>query len=292
MKLGSCVALTAGAITLAFVACSYPEFVFDGGGGGSAASGTGGGNGGGGLTTTGTGTPTGTTGTGTGTETGTGAGTPAGSALRCTHLGMQAECDTGQKCTIVNPANGTLGCINAGATPEFAACTSNEQCGAAAWCDEPSGVCKPICDDVATCRNTYGLAEGTVCSVTKQGGQTVLGGLKVCSAHCNPGNGVPCKQDGGAVNCAFGVELQEWDCMSSGNVDTDGECSHTRDCRPWLACGPDGVCRPWCSSVGDCCSSCKIYCFCQPCDNLSSPVSYGGSSIGACRASESKWCCL
>lgn len=279
-----------GAFAFVVAACDDP---FDSVGGGSGGTATGPAGGAGGQTsTTGTGTGTATPGgTTTGTDSGVETGTPTGAGPACTALGTQDECEPGQKCTVVDPASGTLGCLPAGAAPDFAVCTSNQQCGVASWCDEPTGVCRPICPDVALCTGTYGLAVGTVCAPTQHGGQTVLGGLKLCSAHCHPATGVPCRQDAGPVTCAFDDLLADWDCMSSGGVEVDGDCAETRDCAAGLACGLDAVCRPWCTDVNACCSSCKIYCFCQACNAMAAELSFDGTPYGSCGAAESRWCC-
>ena len=241
-------------------------------GGGAGAGGVAGG-----TTNSGTGGALGGSGgTGAGASGGTGGGGAA-----CTQIGQQDTCTTGLKCTVVDPAAGTVGCASAGTTPDFQACTANEQCGVSAWCDEPTGVCRPICVDSTSCSDTFGLGQGSTCSPTQQGGQMVLGGLKVCTAHCNPENDAPCISGDVAVTCAWRSTPNDWDCMVSGGAGEGDGCTEGWDCSPGLTCGPDGSCQPWCTGPDTCCGSCVVG-FCPACRGLSPPEVYAGQTLGAC----------
>ena len=170
MRLGTSLALFAGGLTLAANACDYPEFSFR-----RAA------------------TDAGTTSSGGGGQGGVAGGTggTGATAPECGPIGGPANCPPAEKCTIVDPIVGTAGCVPYGAISNFAVCTTNEQCGALSWCDQPTGVCRPVCVDAAQCLS-YALGLGTQCAPTLQDGQPVTGGLKVCTVYCNFQDNVPC----------------------------------------------------------------------------------------------------
>src|SRR5512136_2115300 len=57
----------------------------------------------------------------------------------------------GASTTSSTVGTGTLGCVAVGATPDFALCLENTDCGPNSWCDEPTGVCRPVCHDQSDC---------------------------------------------------------------------------------------------------------------------------------------------
>jgi hypothetical protein len=256
---------------LGAVSCSavlgYDDVAPSGGAGNTASGGAGGALGG-------------TGGTGAGTTGGTGGA--GGAAPECALLGQQDSCGAGSKCTIVDAIVGTLGCVTAGTAPDFQACTSNEQCGVFSWCDQPTGVCRPICLDSTTCTDVFGLATGSTCAPTQQGGQAVMGGLKVCTAHCNPQDSQPCVGSTVPVTCAWRSSPGDWDCMvSGGGGDGDG-CSEGWDCLPGLTCGAyDHTCQPWCDTPNGCCGSC-VACVCNACVAFAVALVYDTQELGAC----------
>ena len=219
---------------------------------------------------------------GAGATGGTAGSAGAGGALpECTHLGQQDTCGADRKCTIVDPNTGTLGCVASGSTPDFGACTSNEECATSSWCDDATGVCRPICQDAETCAQLLG--GGSVCAPTTQGGHPVVGNLQVCTAHCNPTTNVPCL--GGpnvAVSCAWRSARNDWDCVLSGGK-ADGEaCTDGWECSPGLLCAPDHTCQPPCTAPLGCCGSC-VLCVCDSsCEPFSPQLFHDGQEIGAC----------
>jgi hypothetical protein len=261
MKLGTSLALLAGGLALVANACDYPEFSFREGAGAVTSTG---GNAGQGGALGGSG----------------GSGATGGAAPECTPIGSPGGCLEGNKCTVVDPTLGTPGCVPAGSTPDFQACAANAECGAYSWCDDPTGVCRPVCPDATTCTNVFGLGAGTTCAATEQGGQAVMGGLKVCTAHCNPNDSTPCRSVDTAVTCSWRSTPGDWDCMVSGGVGHGDGCTNGWDCSPQLACAPNGTCQPWCDAPGCCCTQCIVVC--GGCEAFGVAPVYNGQSLGAC----------
>jgi hypothetical protein len=266
MKLATSLALLAGALALWANACDYPTFHFRAGAGAGTTTSSGGGPGGTG---------------GSGASPG-GSGGSGGVGPECTLLGQQDTCGAGRKCTVIDAILGTLGCVTAGTAPDFQACTSNEECGVFSWCDQPTGVCRPICLDSTTCTNVFGLGAGSTCAPTQQDGAAVMGGLKGCTAHCNPQDSQPCVGGAVPVTCAWRSSPGDWDCMvSGGGGDGDG-CTEGWDCQPGLACGAyDHTCQPWCDAPDGCCTTC-VACVCGACEAFGVALVYDGLPLGAC----------
>ena len=109
----------------------------------------------------------------------------------------------------------------------------------------------------------------------------MLGGLKVCSAHCNPNDNTPCISGDPKVTCAWRSARNDWDCMVSGGANEGGGCSNGWDCSPGLACGPNNTCQPWCTGPDTCCGPC-VATYCATCYGLSAPEVYEGQTLGGC----------
>jgi hypothetical protein len=282
MKLGYWLGILAGASVLAAGACDYPTFGWGPAGTQTGTGGTGGG-GGSGAGAVGAG---GTTGSSTSTThpTTTGGGGSGGTVTTtepsCTQLGKQDICGSSGKCTVVDPSQGTLGCMARGNVADFAVCADNSDCGVSSWCDDVTGVCKPICADVDACTGTYGLTAGTVCNATTLGGQPVFGGLKVCSSHCDPMSPSRCSNSAGATNCVLLSTSQDWDCVASGGGGDGADCSADRDCAKGYACANE-TCSSYCANVYGCCGACYLLA-CQACQGFSSAQFYGVNEIGTC----------
>ncbi len=243
MKLGYSLALMASGLALGVNACDYPEFKFS-------------------KVVPDAGTSSGGQGGGLGGNGGSGAGGTGGGQPACSPVGKPGDCPPSTKCTVVDTVMGTADCVPYGSTPDFQACTSTEQCGAFSWCDEPTGVCRPVCTSAGECFTTFGLGIGTLCGPTVAGGSTVMGGLQVCTAHCNPQDNLPCVTGGtNPVTCAWRSSPSpgDWDCIVSGGAGEGAGCAESWDCQPGLTCGAyDHTCQPWCTTPGCCCTQCVV----------------------------------
>jgi hypothetical protein len=211
---------------------------------------------------------------GAGPTTSTSSTSTSSTGPACSPVGLQGDCGAGQKCTVVDAATGEAGCIAAGVTADYAACLSNANCGPGSWCDEPTGVCKPVCGDTEDCTNA---GFGT-CLQARLGGQLVQG-MMVCTAHCSPTALDPCGAD---VNCVLSGAPNDSDCYLSGGKDGLDVCTESRECAPGLVCAPDGYCVEWCpeAEIGQCCGLCLASC--TPCQPLDPPLFYGGVAMPAC----------
>ncbi len=254
---------------LLYSACVFPEFNYldegsggDGGGVGGAITSGGFGGGGGMATTVG------------GGDAGSG-GTP----LPCevANLGLTGLCPANQKCTVVNPTTGEVGCGTAGTKARWATCTDDSDCQDGDFCDLNRHVCKPFCRNVADCD----AFEGECVPAKQQGASNppdIPGNVKTCVAMCSPLNGAPCPS-GQNVTCAY-IGGNRFDCAESENLNIGSECDEQTDCALTLGCVDTlGLsCEQWCSPIG----SNHPNCFIINCSSLGTQLFYKGMEIGSC----------
>jgi hypothetical protein len=276
---------------LAFAACGYPSFTFNGTGGAtttitgaggttSSTSATGGGGAGGGTTTTTTTTTT----TGTGGMGGScdvlhpGGGT-------CEYLpGAECGCEQAQKCGVINETTGEAKCVLIGANPlpVWSKCNSDGDCAAGTFCDHGTSVCKKICNNVGECPS------GAQCipAIKKNTASTEIPGLKVCTAHCDPMNGSPC---GSNLTCYYDVAEAEFDCSATKKLGPGASCQFAGDCDKGLVCvgtqGGGSTCERWCHPTNDFVPSPFCVQFFEGkdyCVGVNVEVQYNGDSYGTC----------
>jgi hypothetical protein len=277
MRLGSLGRALCG---IALVACGYPDFQFGVGstttsvGGSTGGSGGSGGTAGAGKGAGGAGAQAGAAGSGGSANTTTtdfGGGGSGGAGPIC-ELGTSSGCLSTQKCSVVDPATGELGCVTAGSRPDWSKCMQNADCGLAAYCEGFTRVCKPICDGADDCV-THAEAQ---CVQAQQGSGDPVVGLTVCTAHCNPIQTPPCDGAHGAVTCGYRAAVGALDCFASGNVGVGDSCTTDADCAPGLAC--TGECREWCQPPGWN-NGCGVI---EDCEARNPAVYYEGEQYGVC----------
>jgi len=249
-----------GTLTL-FAACGFPDFQYEteGEGGSSSTTGTGGGTGG---TITG---GTGGTSTGQAGEGGTGG---------CS-LYEPGGCEPGQKCTVTDPATGTIGCGLAGLKNLWERCNDDTDCVAGTWCDLVLNVCKPWCQGMTDCSFDGGTYQGE-CVVARQANETIIpGNPKHCESNCEPISGAPCVTSD-SVTCLF-VGEGAFDCARSQNHTVGSACDDSQDCAAGLVCvGSSPECRQWCTPPA------FFGCGLLDCTPLNPQIFYAGNEYGAC----------
>jgi hypothetical protein len=214
--------------------------------------------------------PTGGGGSGASTQ-GGGGGAPTGGSggTGGCALGTANGCDDGSKCTVIDPSDGTLGCVTAGSGSAWSHCQFDTQCVVGTWCDATSGVCRPIC-------NTTECSGGGSCAqaVYSDG---LVPNLFVCSSNCEPDQAAPCVQDNGPVTCIRYAD--GWDCAASNGGGPGDSCSADADCSPGLLCDTDGHCWEWCKigASGTCTMG-----YGSDCYGVSPAAYHDGSEYGHC----------
>jgi hypothetical protein len=164
-------------------------------------------------------------------------GSSSGSSGGPCQLVGSKGCPSGQRCTIVAPTTGTVGCVAEAAMPlhPYDACTSDTLCPMGTWCNGRTEVCMPFCTSSADC-------QGNDCiGADDASGNTVPGGASVCVANCNPETASPC---GNGATCAYDSSNGAMDCFLSSNYCLGQSCKNVWDCSPGLVCA--GMCVIWC----------------------------------------------
>ncbi len=263
MRLLSAGLLSSLGTLVLFAACGFPDFQFDTEGeGGTTSSSTGIGGGTGGTTAGGTGgTSTGTAGSG---------GTPICS------LYLAGDCGPNEKCTVLDPATGEIGCSFAGPKHTFERCNNDSDCVEGTWCDLALHTCKPWCQSMTDCSFDGGTYQGECVVALQQSGTQIPGSPKHCTANCEPISAAPCvKSD--SVTCVF-LGSGVFDCARSQNY-TEGTACDVLDCAAGLACvGPDNSeeCLYWCTPPA------ILGCGFSNCIPLNPVITYGGVEYGVC----------
>lgn len=252
--------ITGGA--LVYGACVFPEITYlsddEASGGAGGAPTTGGGIGGVG------GDPT----------TASGGGGSGGMTLECSvaNLGITGLCPGNEKCTVIDPATGEVGCALKGPKAIWTTCSDDSDCGDGHWCDLQLNVCKPFCRNAADC-----AAFGGECLRAPQSGEPVVdipNNVKTCISMCSPLTALPCPLTM-SVTCAF-IGNNQFDCAQSGNQAITSGCGTQADCAPTLGC-IGGSCEQWCSPIGSGHANCFF-----SCTDLSQQIFYMGMPIGSC----------
>jgi hypothetical protein len=209
----------------------------------------------------------GTGGGGAGGAGGSGAGNPCAAGL------VPNACGEGQKCGLIAVAQGLEGgaaCMNAGSQEAWSLCRDDTECSDTTFCEPAAGVCKPWCDESA---DTCPL--GAACIQARNGDGTVLPGLSVCTAHCNPD--APDARCGPGVSCVMvpvSEGAEDGDCVATAGRGAGCPCNATTDCDPGLRCDLAlGECRAWCK-VGSTCPGGPA------CSTVI--VEYEGEELGQC----------
>jgi len=253
----------------ASIRCGYPSFQFDGGGGGGAGNRDGGhGAAGGG----GTGSTTHATTTQSSASTTGGSG---GGSTTCHVLQDAADCGPRERCTIVDATTGTTGCV-AVVTPSLApydACLGGDaNCPAGTWCDRRTFVCMPFCQSAADCGGNDCVA------AHNPAGNTVPGGISVCTANCDPVSAAPC---GAGATCTYdALVVGGFDCFSTMGYASGHFCMHLNDCAPGLVCAGTS-CARWCHPASTTSSADCGFAACTAFTNLM--PTYGGATYGYCQ---------
>lgn len=258
--------------------CSFPEFEFQQGSGGAATQTGSVGGGGTGGTAAGTAgsTATGTGGTGgVPTGTGTGTGDVGGTGGTGGDPGPCGGCQSGLKCTIVDEADGTWGCADAGPRPAWTVCFNDGDCQAGLWCDQPSEICKPICDNVNQCNPS------AQCVPAETAAGNAIPNLKLCTSFCHPENVQPCDSSQGAVNCVYRDQLGAFDCWRSAGHQVEAGCTQDADCGATMACAST-QCLKWCDNPGNAFCNTGIPLVAGYCSHLEPEVLRAGEEFGVC----------
>jgi hypothetical protein len=163
------------------------------------------------------------------------------------------SCGRGQKCAVVDVALGApagLGCVEAGPRAAWTRCLANEECAEGLWCEDYTAVCKPICANGNQC------GTGAQCVEARRGDvpePVPIPGLRVCTSHCDPSNGMPCDDAQGLTTCYYDTDLVEFDCASSQGLSSGAVCDHPiHACDRGLICVfdeafGDSFCYEWCT---------------------------------------------
>ncbi|MBI4705565.1 MAG: hypothetical protein HY744_31105 [Deltaproteobacteria bacterium] len=272
--------LRAAALALALFAACFPQFDFSGqkksssssssttSSSSSSAGGAAGGFGG----ATGTAGHGGATGGG-GASSGQGGGGGGGGPCA---LGQIGACGENQKCTVVKPGTGEVGCTLAGQRPAWSVCLDDEECADGTWCDLVLGVCKPVCKSGNDC------AAGAQCYQATTAQFKPIKDLKVCTAHCNPMDAASCNNDWGATNCFYLNATLGFDCGATQNKAAGSPCTLSDECAMGLVCA-GGKCWKWCAPTGQD-SGCG---FCCDCCGLDPKIMYNNVEHGICSCC---WC--
>lgn len=252
--------------TLLFAACAFPEFNYLGddeasGGMGGTASVVGGFGGGGAPMTT----------TTTTTAGGEGGGGAPPLPCEAANLGLTGLCPGNQKCTVIDPSTGEVGCATAGSKLIWQLCVDDSDCQDGHFCDLNRNVCKPFCRNGDDCS-----AFGGECVFAEQAddGPPIPGGVKTCLSMCDPKTGAPCATTQSGT-CIF-IESSQFDCARSLGNNFQDTCNEQADCAARLAC-VSGYCDRWCAPVGQAYAGCIFNC-----GSLSPEIYFMGVEQGSC----------
>ncbi len=173
-------------------------------------------------------------------------------------------CAQGQKCSVANENTGELGCVTAGSTLLYSACTTDEDCEPTTYCDSFGKVCKKFCNTNNQC------PASRPCVLVLNSQDIPIPNVGVCMAPCEPKSASPC--DPASTNCvpigltdANNNTILEWDCQTAGPLTEDEKCAALSECSHGLYCYNRNVsasgnqCIPWCKP-GD---SCGTVTFCK-----------------------------
>jgi hypothetical protein len=198
----------------------------------------------------------------------------AGGMLMCElgNLGITGLCGSTQKCTVLNPATGVVGCNTAGSKPLWQTCSDDSDCVDGSWCDEERKICKPFCKNVDGCAAFDGEC---VPALQSDGATPIPGNVKTCISMCNPVTGSPCAITLG-VTCAF-IFNNQFDCAFTDNLVEGQFCLDQAECGAELGC-IGNFCSLWCSPVG----SANAKCGGSTCGALMPKIFYKGVEHGAC----------
>ena len=250
-----------GALAAYGAACSYPDFQF-------TTSGSGSGGMGGASSASSMSSTTGTM-VSSGSDAPTSSSTSSGGVTPCKALHDTTDCQPGERCTVVDADQGTMGCIPLGPSPVSPgdACFDDTNCPAGTWCDGRTLVCSRFCNGASSCASKCVAAE----SLTAVG----VPGVTVCTAHCDPVDAFSCGND---AACGYDSSAGDFDCFQSGGKLGGEACSAGADCAPTYVCA-GSLCQTWChpteASSSDCFGG-----FCSSFSNLA-PM-YGGDTYGYC----------
>jgi hypothetical protein len=190
----------------------------------------------------------------------------------------QCGCTGGQACSVVDNSTGATGCVAAGSTPNYSACTGSGagQCLAGASCVD--GVCEQYCNSVADCPGPY-----RQCTQVQTGGVNIPGFL-TCTRTCDSQNPTldnstfdPC---GPGVNCLPATDGSST-CVAPTNPAGTylAGCTDVTDCAVGHLC-VGGTCYQMCHydplGFGDCTDT-SLTCY-----ELTPAYYAGPNEIGVC----------
>ncbi len=205
----------------------------------------------------------------------TGGGGVGGMPQNCelANLGLTGLCSGNQKCTVTDPAVGTVGCALAGPKATWETCVDDSDCQDGSWCDLEGTVCKPFCRNAGDCSSF----NGECLRATQADGNDIPNNVKTCIAMCSPLTASPCSPQ--SVTCAF-IGNNRFDCQQSANVTLGSSCATHADCAATLGCisSIGSNCEQFCAPVGQPHPNCLFSCL-----SFATPaVTYEGVVIGSC----------
>jgi hypothetical protein len=185
----------------------------------------------------------------------------------------QNGCSTGEKCTVVDPENDTIGCANDGTVDAWQPCGAGgvDDCMAGMLClpeeqGSQNSVCTPMCAP-----QSVPCPTGSTCSVDMQITQNLRVTVCAQSDNCDPVDyDVVCNTGEG---CYVASQQGDTICAQAGSGTTGTACQYTNDCAAGFTCGQNG-CIQLCKGDPDCDTG--------TCQGIGQAIP-GWSDIGVCQ---------